>query len=210
MELTRSTIVLLAIALVLGAAALLLGRSPQTSDDGPQPLFSFEEDDVEAITIDTSEQALSFERGEDGAWQMLVPQTGPASEASVVYLLNLLVTEQSNRRLSITGPETIDFGLDAPLAEINVTLRDDQTHQLILGDYNFSNQLIYALVDPPDTTQGAAEDANDSAEPELMAHLVSTNFDTAVSRPLEDWLDAADAAPSSPESPEPEASPAAP
>lgn len=203
MKLTRSTVALVAIALGLGLAVFVLERRPNESDDGPQPLFSFEEADIEAVTIDKIEETLTFEREEDGTWQMLEPQTGPASEAAVVYLLNLLVTDESSRRLPIVASEAADFGLDAPLAEINVTLGEDQAHQLILGDYNFSNQFIYALVDPPtkdsppESSPTTNDDAGDRAE--RVVHLVSTNFDTAVNRPVEDWLDSADAAQTSPE-----------
>ncbi len=211
MKLTRSTLALVAIAVVLGLAALLIERRPDQSDDSPQPLFSFEEDDVQAVAIATDAQTLAFER-QDGSWQMVQPEQGPASEASVVYLLNALVTEESSRRLPLGDSEAADFGFDAPLATVDITLDEEQTHRLTLGDYNFSNQFIYALVDPQAGIEEAGDEAGEAASAEdsgarldsELVHLVSTNFDTAVNRPLEDWRAVPDseASPeSSPESP---------
>ncbi|MGF1515824.1 MAG: DUF4340 domain-containing protein [Elainellaceae cyanobacterium] len=227
MKLSRSTVVLLAIALVLGAAVVLFERRPDESDDGPQPLFSFEEGDVQAVTIDTSEETLAFERGEDGAWQMTEPEAQPASEASVVYLLNLLAAGESSRRLPAIPSEAADFGFDNPLATIDITLDEAQTHQLVLGNYNFSNQFVYALVDPlaeaasdgesgngksdnggsgaeaagDNETSGDNETDTEASAAELLVHLVSTDFDTAVSRPVEDWQDAVPSPEASPEAP---------
>ncbi|MGB3615735.1 MAG: hypothetical protein WBA10_18205 [Elainellaceae cyanobacterium] len=209
MSVTRSTVVLVAIALALGGAALLLGQRPPDGDEAAsQPLFEFEEADVQAMTITLGdpameEQTLAFERS-DGGWQMLQPQTGPADDGTVVYLLNLLVTEDSSKRLVISPDETADFGFGAPLAKIDVTLSDKETRQLVLGNYDFSNQFVYALVDPgaePTAESDAPEDAPDDAPEEITVHLVSTNFDTAVNRPIAEWQQAVPTSESSPELP---------
>lgn len=205
MRFTRSTVVFVAIALGLSGAVLLLGqRSPDGDDAGSQSLFEFEEADVQRVAINLGdpamdEQTLAFERS-DGGWRMLQPQVGPADDGAVVYLLNLLVTEESGKQLIVSPDEAADFGFESPLAEIDVTLTDDETRQLVLGNYDFNNQFVYALVDPGSESTPASDAPPENTPDEITIHLVSTTFDGAVHRPIAEWQQAVPSSQSSPES----------
>lgn len=185
MKLKAPTVLLVGIAAILGLVvfAELQGDGPAGSDDEGQPLFSFEEDDVQSFTVETLLNTLAFERDDGGVWQMVQPEAFPASDASVSFLLNLLATGESDRTLTVLPDEINDFGLDDPLATIDLVLEDETTHQILLGDFDFNQQFIYAQIDP------AASSTSDegSATDELSIFLVSSSFDAAVNRPVEEW-----------------------
>lgn len=113
-------------------------------------------------------------------WQMIQPLSGPANDASIAFLLNLITTGASSRTFTVPVDRAAEFGLDTPTATLTLTLTDGSTHRLILGNPDFDRTSLYAQVDPPD---GATE---------LTLRLVPTTFEQAVGRPLDDWQQATD------------------
>jgi hypothetical protein len=201
MKIKKSTVVLLLAALALGGITVLTVQtqqpsSEQTAEGEPQDLFAFQEDQVQSFTLENRSESFRFERNEEGQWQMLEPEQRPASDASIAFLLDQMAAAESTRSITISANERSDFGLDEPLATVDVTLDNQETHQLVLGGYDFNRSFIYALVDPP---------ADENAD--LQVFLVSPNFENAVTRPREEWEATEDASPESSPSPSPDASP---
>jgi hypothetical protein len=184
MKFKPTTLALVAIAILLGGVVYFTetrnSSSPETTEEAGGSLFEFEESQVQSLTVETPDQTLSFEN-EAGQWQMQQPESAPASDASVAYLLNLLATGESDRTLTVPAADTAEFGLDEPSATINVVLDTEETHQLILGSANFDNSAIYAQADPEANSEPSA------AEAETTILLVSPDFVNAVNRPLEEW-----------------------
>lgn len=102
----------------------------------------------------------------------------PASDASVAFLLNLLATGKSDRTLVMTDPakQRKEYGLDEPVATVEVKLNNQESHRLILGKPDFNGTFLYAQADPP---------ADQSEALEVL--LVSPDFQNAVNRPLSEW-----------------------
>lgn len=194
----RTTIVLGAVALLLGAGVYLyetqFSPSQEKTQEQARPLFTFEESAVETVNLTTPAQKLAFVRNpqataakppaadkqraastEKTDWFMTTPRKQPAKDGSVAYLLNLMATGKSQQSLSIPLARQAEFGLDKPTAIVEVTLNQGQTHRLLLGKPNFNRTGLYALIDPPQSSS------------ELTVFLVSTDFENAVSRPLKDW-----------------------
>lgn len=199
MKFKSSTLILLVLALGMGGAVYFWERQGTRSQLGEpaaaQSIFGFKEDQVQALTIKTQQQTLSFiragepqEKGNQNKWLMKAPTQGPASEASVAYLLNLLVTAKSDRTLTALSSQRREFGLDQPLAIVEVKLNNQETHQLALGGPDFNHSVLYAQADPP------AKTAQD-----LKVVLVPTAFENAVNRPLSEWRSNADTAPLDPD-----------
>ncbi|PSB16462.1 hypothetical protein C7B61_06115 [filamentous cyanobacterium CCP1] len=200
MKVKPTTIGLVVVAILLGGITLLTvqttePRSEQTSTDESQELFAFIESEVQSLRLETQADLFEFERTEEG-WQMVTPETTPASDASIAFLLDQMATARSSRSVTIPAEDRADFGLNEPLATVLVTLNDETTHELVLGSYDFNRTSLYALTDPPDSL--------DEAE-ELTVHLVSPNFENAVGRPYEEWKQPVAIEPSepTPESPSP-------
>jgi len=150
---------------------------------------------VQQLTVQTHLRTLKFKRVGDNQWQMLEPEQTTASTPSIAFLLDLMATGKTQRTLTAPASDRQQFGFHQPLATIEVTLSNQQTHRLILGEYDFNRSFLYAQADP-------ASDAQ-----ELSVLLVSPNFENAVNRPLEEWKQPATAEKSP--SPSPRQSPTA-
>ena len=187
MKLQRTTLILLLLALGLGGFVYfheIQGDTQrQEAKAKEQQIFSFSADQVQAITVKKPEQTLELERGNVNSstadisiWQLKSPSVAPASDASVSYLMDLLVKGKSDRTLQVPVAQLQEYGLDRPQATIEVKLKNQQTHQVVLGKPDFNHSFVYAQADPP---------ANPSGNVNVL--LVSTDFENAVNRPLSEW-----------------------
>lgn len=191
MKLQRTTLALLLLALGLGGwvyfSEIRGATQRQEVEAKAQQLFSFTEQEVQAITVKQQGQTLEFERGEEAGkpvWRLKAPQAGLASDAAVSYLLDLLVTGKSDRRLPVPAEQLSEYGLTQPQATVEVILKDRQSQRLILGKPDFNRSFLYAQVNPS---------AQPTANVDLL--LVSTDFENAVKRPLSEWQQQAEPSP---------------
>jgi hypothetical protein len=183
MKLQRTTLILLLLALGLGGFVYFYeiqgATQRQSAKAREQQIFSFEEDQVQSFTVKTKERTLEFERGNQSGqpkWLMKAPSQIPASDASVSYLMNLLVKGKSDRAIQVPATQLQEYGLEQPQATIEVKLKNQTTHQLILGKPDFNRNFLYAQADP------AAKPAGN-----VDVLLVSTDFENAVNRQLSEW-----------------------
>lgn len=183
MKLQRTTIILLLLALGLGGFVYFYeikgATQRQEAKAKEQQIFSFEEEQVQSFMVKTKEQTLEFEReGKPGKlnWWMNAPSETPASEASVSYLMNLLVKGKSNRTIRVPAAQLQEYGLTQPQATVEVKLNNQKTHQLILGKPDFNRNFLYAQADPAAKPTGNVD-----------VLLVSTDFENAVNRSLSEW-----------------------
>lgn len=182
MKLQRTTLILLFLALGLGGFVYfneLQNTTQQQEAQATQQIFSFEAEQVQSFKVKTKEQMLQFERGEKNGksiWQMLVPTNTLASDASISYLMDLLVKGKSSRTIEVAADQLQEYGLAQPQATIEVKLKNQQTHQLILGKPDFNRNFLYAQADPP---AKLTEKVN--------VILVSPDFENAVNRQLSEW-----------------------
>ena len=145
-----------------------------TAATSPARLFEFQEREIQGLSIKTVATTVVLEK--EKTWMVRSPlPTVPASEAVVAFLTNLLM---SPRKLVIQVPATrrSEFGLDQPLATIEITTVNQQHHSLIFGRLNFDRTGLYALVDP-------------SVDPnaDLSIMVVPTSFESAVMRNESEW-----------------------
>ncbi len=180
MKLKLKTLVLLVVAL-LSVGGLYLwdkNRAPATDSKLDKPtgtaLFTINESDITQIEIQAQNGNVTLSRRPKG-WQILTPKPGPADEATVAFLLNLLATGRSERALSAESSQLQQFGLDKPATTVILKLKDNKTHQLRLGTQNFDQSSIYASIDTP------------ASSSKVSVALLPTNFLNATNRPLADW-----------------------
>lgn len=183
MKLQRTTLILVLLALGLGGFVYFYevqgASQQQIAKDQKQQIFSFEKEQVQSFTVKTKEQLLFFERGDkDGKpiWQMKAPSNTLASDASVSYLMDLVVKGKRNRTIQVAATQLQEYGLAQPQATIEVKLKNQQTHQLILGKPDFNRNFLYAQADPPTKPTGNVD-----------VLLVSPDFENAVNRQLSEW-----------------------
>lgn len=183
MKLPRTTLILILLALGLGGFVYfseIRGATVREEiKEKNQQIFSFTADDVQSLTVKTKKLTLNLERSPESSnpkWVIKSPISGPANDAIVSYLMDLLVKGKSDRTLSTPVKEVGEFALDQPPATININLKNRQSHQLILGKSNFNGRFLYAEADP-----AAKPDGN------INVLLVSTDFANAVNRELSEW-----------------------
>ncbi len=186
MKLQRSTWILLSLALLLGGGIYFYEKqvAPQKEivKTTKKPIFSFKEDQIQAVTIYLNKkplQVVKLERVSGGKtqWQMKYPQDVPASDAAVSFLLNLLVEGKSDSNINnISAEQLKEYGLDEPEAKVKIELKNKQIHRIILGKLDFTRSLLYAQVDPY---------IQNNQKSEVL--LVPVDFEYAVNRPLAEW-----------------------
>ena len=199
MKVQRSTLILVSLALLLGAAVILsesqwvkslTSKTNPEVEDTQSPILTFSEAEVRAIALERGEETLSLERQPDDTWRLTGPTQGPAEAGAVAFLLSRLNTDRPLQRVTMQPEETPDFGFTQPTGTVTLTLGDDRRHTLILGGPDFSGSAYYAVVDPPSWPPQAG------AEP-YQVLVVNADVDTAIGRPLGEWQ-----APSDPANPE--------
>ncbi|MEH1958937.1 MAG: DUF4340 domain-containing protein [Nostoc sp.] len=183
MKLPRTTLILILLALGLGGFVYfyeIRGATVREEiKEQKQQIFSFAADDVQSLTVKTKKLTLNLERNPKSSnpeWLIKSPVSEPANDAIVSYLMDLLVKGKSDSTLSTPAKELGEFALVQPQATINITLKNRQSHQLILGKSNFNGRFLYAQADPATKPDG-----------NINVLLISTDFANAVNRELSEW-----------------------
>ncbi|WP_315791705.1 DUF4340 domain-containing protein [Fischerella sp. JS2] len=183
MKLQRTTLILILLMLGLGGFVYFHEFYWKTQQEEvknkKQQIFSFEEDDVQSLAIKTKNATIILERNnksERPKWRMTSPQQVPANDAIVSYLMDLLVKGESDRTISTSVNQLGEFGLAAPQATIDIKLKNQQNHQLLLGKADFNSRFLYAQADP-----------NYKPDNNVDVLLVSKDFGNAVNRELSEW-----------------------
>jgi len=184
MKLPKTTLILIVLAIGLGNFVYfheIKGKNQQREIKTQKPkIFSFTAADVQSLTIKIKDTTLQLEKrntSEKPQWEIKSPISAPANDAIVSYLMDLLVEGKSERTLPILPNELSEFGLDKPVATIDVKLKNQQKHQLILGKGDFNNQFLYAQAD---------------ANQNMNLLLVSKDFVNAVNRDISEWKQTAE------------------
>lgn len=183
MKLQRTTLGLVLIAILLGGFVYFYEFQLKTQQEAvkkkQQQLFSFKEEDVKSLKITTPSETIALERSakpDKTKWLMKSPDTVPANDGTVAYLLNLLETEKSERTLSATPSQLTEFGLKQPQATIDITLNNQKQSKLVLGKQSFDNRFLYAQNQFTTKPDGNVE-----------VVLVSQKFEDAINRSLSEW-----------------------
>jgi len=183
MKLPKTTLILVLLSLGLGGFIYFheikgVNQREAIKENKPQ-IFSFTADDVQLLSIKTQNPPLILEHrnpSERPQWLIKSPILELANDGIVSYLMDLLVQGKIERILSIPAHQLSEFNLDRPQATIDIKLKNQQTHQLILGKLDFSGNFVYAEVDP-----------NLSKSGNINVLLVSKDFTNAVNRQLSEW-----------------------
>lgn len=178
---STTIIAVMAVVLTAGVFVWVQTQAPQsqTAQKANPRLFAFSEDQVAQLQVQTPQQTIVLEHSTQSfphSWLMSAPQKGPADEAAIAYLLNLLITSPQSRTLEIKAERQPEFGFPSSPATIIVTLANQQSHRLILGGLDPTQEFVYAQVDPQGTNTGS-----------LTLSLLPKTFLNAIQRPLSEW-----------------------
>lgn len=182
MKIQGKTWIWLALALSLAGFVYVTenGRQQQSQPltTQQQRLFNFTPAEIKTLTIETPRQTLVFAQNKQkqSQWLMVQPEAVEAKNSTVMFLVNLLVSGQSNRSFKITASEKSNYGLTQPQATITIELNNQEKQQLVLGQTNFDENLIYAQINPQQDNQET-----------ITIKLLPITFYYAVDRDLREW-----------------------
>lgn len=180
MKLRKTTWILLGLVILLGGWVYVYTsqdhQTQETLTQNQRKLFNFNREDIQRLLITTPNTTLEFTttNNQITPWQMKQPENTIANSATVSFLLDLLVGGKSEKTFTVPIKQKKEFGLELPQATITIDLKNQQTHQLILGKTDFEDQFLYAQVDPKNTQQ-------------LQVSLVDKSFQYALDRDLSEW-----------------------
>ncbi|NES85221.1 MAG: DUF4340 domain-containing protein [Moorea sp. SIO2B7] len=182
MKLQKTTWILLVIALALGGFVYfyeIQGKAKREAIQAKEKqIFDFDKEEIKSFKIEKKYQTLEFEQtdSETKPWQMKQPEDVQASDAAVSFLVNLLVKGKSDRSFTISSKQKQKYGLEQPIATVKINLKNEEKHELILGNPNFDNKFIYAQVDPSSQT-----------DEEIKVFLVPIELKYGVEKEIEEW-----------------------
>ena len=141
----------LAVILVVLAAfyyvyEIRLGPERERADARKGRLFTAEPGDVAAVEVKRGADVLKFQR-EGDTWRMLVPVATRADRGAVDELITSVVTAKADREIAASPASLAEYGLDAPKAEVSLTLKDGKTVGLQLGGKNPTGVWVYGRED---------------------------------------------------------------
>jgi hypothetical protein len=152
----KSTLIVLLLALIIGAAAYYFDwkRGQKGAEKAPadatKPAFTLQADDISALTIsypaDPKSQPIHFEK-QNGVWQITQPLLTSADEAS----LQGIVQQLASVRVAQTEPGTPDrlkvYGLETPDVALDFQTKNGAKHSVRLGKKDFTGVSVYSTVD---------------------------------------------------------------
>jgi len=145
----KSTLIVVIVALVLAAFVYFYDskHTPKTtaSEDTSKPAFSVKSDDISSVTIHNAAQTVSLsKKGTD--WDLTQPVQTRADQTTVGGLISDLSSLQIQRSFVPTD-NLSKYGLANAGVKIEFRDKKGASHSVDLGDKDFSNSSVYALVD---------------------------------------------------------------
>ncbi len=151
----KSTLILLAAAIVAGVVAYSLSRKPtsqELSELRRRILPDLRPEEVDALTVQEGKERIVCERDQKGEWRIVEPIRAPADRWAVEAILDRLETAE---RVSYVRPERgrtlqlAPYGLDEPLR--TVTLRagppQEREWKVIFGKEAGVAEALFAQVE---------------------------------------------------------------
>ncbi|MBR8830625.1 MAG: hypothetical protein N5P05_000873 [Chroococcopsis gigantea SAG 12.99] len=181
MKLKNSTWILLIAAIVLGTGVYIYETYTKPLQSAQQQqqkrLFSFAAEDIQTLTIERNGTTLVFQRTGDSntPWRMTQPEKASASDASLSFLTSLLVDGKIDRTFSASHSQKSEYGLDNPQGTVKVSLKNGETHRLILGKTDYEDKYLYAQIDPVENSG------------QIGVSLVDKSFQYGIDRSLSEW-----------------------
>src|SRR5688572_11419462 len=143
----QTTAALAVILAILGGAYYLYeirwapAREEAASRKGR--VFAVEPKDVTKVEIKRGPETLRLERAADG-WEMTAPVKARANGTEVDGLLTTILTAKIDREIAANPASPAEFGLDKPVADIDVTLKDGKQVGLAVGAKSPTGVWVYA------------------------------------------------------------------
>lgn len=119
----------------------------KASPDAAPKILSLDQTAVTRLVIQRKDQPeLAVARDTSGIWQITAPKSLAADKDSVSSLLSLVSPLNSDRLIEEKASDLSRYGLSAPVLEVDITLKDNKTQKLLVGDQTPSGNAYYAAL----------------------------------------------------------------
>ena len=120
-------------------------KTREEAAEKEKKIFQFEEKDIAQITINNPEGQFVLQKDKEN-WRLVQPLSTKADKSSADSLASDIAQAKSERSLDDPNPNFKNFGLEPPVVKLSVKLGSGQTHELELGDKDFSSSSVFARI----------------------------------------------------------------
>jgi hypothetical protein len=106
-------------------------------------VFTADTADVTAIELKRPDGTVKAQR-EGESWQLMAPVKTKGDRGPIEETITTVVTAKMDREIDAAPKSLADFGLDAPAAEVDLTLKDGKHLRLLLGGKSPTGVWVYA------------------------------------------------------------------
>jgi hypothetical protein len=158
------------------------GSSTKAATDAPPKILSLTQSDIAKLTILRKDQPTeTLTRDNSGLWQITAPQPLAADQDSVSSLLSAVSSLNAERLLEDKVSNLASYGLAAPAVQVDVTLKDNKSKKLLIGDPTPSGNAFYAVLDGDPrlfTVTSSVKSSLDKSSDDLRdKRLITADFD---------------------------------
>ena len=119
----------------------------KASPDASPKILALNQADITRIAIRHKDQPqLDLARNASGAWQITAPKVLATDQDSVSSLLSTLSSLNSERLIEDKANDLVPYGLRNPSLALEVTLKDNKTQKVLVGDETPSGNAYYAML----------------------------------------------------------------
>lgn len=129
----RGTFAVLAIALALAAYIAFTNPGTQTADISKGSIFQVNVDTVQEVSIERGGSQVTVRKGDDNKWAIVAPQSLETSQEAVSSLVEAIARAEFQREIEDNPSDLEVFGLQSPLAHIEVKGNNGSKKTLLIG-----------------------------------------------------------------------------
>src|SRR5215469_4041320 len=119
----------------------------KASPDAAQKILSLNEADITRLAIHRKDEPeVDLSRNNPGAWQITAPKSLAADQDAVSSVLSTISSLNSDRLLEDKASDLAPYGLANPSLAVDVTLKDNKTQKLLIGDQTPAGNSYYAML----------------------------------------------------------------
>jgi hypothetical protein len=161
------------------------GSSTKAASDVAPKILSLTPSDITGLTIVRKDQpAVTLTHNNSGEWQITAPQALAADQDSVSSLLSALSSLNADRLIEDKVSNLGSYGLGAPAVQVNLTLKDNKSKKVLIGEQTPSGNAFYAMLagDPRlFTVASYVESSLDKSSDDLRdKRLITADFDKVI------------------------------
>jgi Domain of unknown function (DUF4340) len=108
-------------------------------------VFHFEEKDISQITVKNADGEVVLQKEKDN-WKLVKPIETKADKSTADSLASDIALAKSERTIEEPNLNWKSFGLEPASAKLTVKLTDSKTHELELGEKDFSSSSVFARI----------------------------------------------------------------